>query len=200
MTLGFKLRKPCANCPFRTDRPFYLHRDRAAEIAQALQGGSTFTCHKTTIDAPEADWDDAGGDRIDGPNAQMCAGALVVMEREDAPNQMMRIAERLGMYDRRKLDMAAPVPDSLAAWVRGFGGPTVTDEVGQVLDFEHCGIVAGDCEDPAGYSGTGENLDPPTCNPLTDGCSWCGQMMCPACRAADDEDGHPRCVYCAEES
>lgn len=38
-----------------------------------------------------------------------CAGALIFLEKRNKPNQMMRISERLGMYDYRKLDMDAPV-------------------------------------------------------------------------------------------
>lgn len=38
-----------------------------------------------------------------------CAGALIFLEKRNRPNQMMRIAERTGSYDRRTLDMKAPV-------------------------------------------------------------------------------------------
>jgi hypothetical protein len=34
------------------------------------------------------------------------------MEKEGRSSQMMRIAERLGMYDHTKLDMDAPIYDS----------------------------------------------------------------------------------------
>lgn len=43
---------------------------------------------------------------------QHCAGALILLEKLDRPSQMMRISERIGMYDRRKLDMDAPVFDT----------------------------------------------------------------------------------------
>jgi hypothetical protein len=43
------------------------------------------------------------------PNSQHCAGALILMEHADSPSQMMRICERLGMYDRTKVNMDAPV-------------------------------------------------------------------------------------------
>ena len=33
-------------------------------------------------------------------------------EKEGQPDQMMRISERLGLYDHSKLDMDAPVYDS----------------------------------------------------------------------------------------
>jgi hypothetical protein len=38
-----------------------------------------------------------------------CAGALIFLEKLDSPHQMMRICERIGYYDRTKLDMTAPV-------------------------------------------------------------------------------------------
>lgn len=38
-----------------------------------------------------------------------CAGALIFNEKRHTPNQMMRICERLGFYDARKLDMKAGV-------------------------------------------------------------------------------------------
>jgi hypothetical protein len=37
---------PCKNCPFRTDRPFYLSRKRREEIAESITRDGIFTCHK----------------------------------------------------------------------------------------------------------------------------------------------------------
>ena len=76
------------------------------EIIDALMRDATFTCHETTVGSEDDD-----SEMVDGPNAQHCAGALIFLEHQDAPNQLMRIAERLGSYDRTKLDMDAPVPD-----------------------------------------------------------------------------------------
>lgn len=45
-------------------------------------------------------------------DSQHCAGALIFLEKIEEPHQMMRICERLGMYDRTKLDMDAPVFES----------------------------------------------------------------------------------------
>lgn len=68
-------------------------------------------CHETT--------------GVKGPQraAQHCAGALIMLERANLPSQAMRIAERLGIYDRRKLDMGAPVYDSPASWVQAHQFP-----------------------------------------------------------------------------
>jgi len=105
----YTLTKPCDNCPFRTNVTPYLSPERVSEIATAvLQCQGTFTCHKTTVASSESE---DGGMR-DGPKAQHCAGALILLEKLERPNQMMRICERLGLYDRHKLVMGAPVFDS----------------------------------------------------------------------------------------
>lgn len=104
--MEFKMTKPCPKCPFRSDIDGYLREDRMWEIIDGLRSGATFTCHETTV---SSDYDD--GEMIDGPNAQHCAGALIFLEHLGEPNQMMRIGERLGFYDRTKLDMKAPVFD-----------------------------------------------------------------------------------------
>jgi hypothetical protein len=100
---------PCDNCPFRSDKPFHLGKGRVREIQRSLSR-ATFACHKTT---------EAGG-CDGGRNAEIhCAGALILLEKLDEPSQMMRIAERLGMYDRTKLKMDAPVYDSFEEMVEG---------------------------------------------------------------------------------
>lgn len=99
----YGLTKPCSHCPFRSDiRPF-LTPERVREIARSLVRAE-FPCHETTgakegERAPESEW-------------KHCAGALILLEKVGRPSQMMRIAERLGMYDARKLDMAAAVYES----------------------------------------------------------------------------------------
>lgn len=107
----FSLKRPCGNCPFRNDRPAYLDRGRAQEIADSLAADESFHCHKTLDYATEDGTPDVT------KNSKHCAGALILMEREGKPNQMMRIGERLGMYDRDLLDMDAPVHASLEEWV-----------------------------------------------------------------------------------
>ncbi len=114
--MHFGLKRPCANCPFRTDiRPF-LTPARAAEICNAMLADESFWCHKT-IDY------DGESDGATTKKTQHCAGALILLERLDRPNQLMRIAERLGVYDRTQLDMAAPVFESPDAFVHACGHP-----------------------------------------------------------------------------
>jgi len=95
---------PCDNCPFRTDIPGYLSSDRVEEIAT---NDGEFPCHKTT------NHDDDTGERVSSGKEVMCAGFLIFREKTSGPNQMMRIAERLRLYDPEGLDMEAPVYDSL---------------------------------------------------------------------------------------
>lgn len=94
--------KPCAECPFLNTanmrRGFTLRR-----LNEFAEG--TFPCHQTA----KLDDGDEGAAYIAKENSQHCAGALIFCEKRNRPSQMMRISERLGMYDRRKLDMKANV-------------------------------------------------------------------------------------------
>lgn len=199
----YGLRAACAKCPFRTDVPPYLRPGRAAEIAKALREGGEFPCHETT----ERRVDEAGEAYLaDGARSRFCAGAMATMLTEGQPNQMLRIAIRLGWLDPDRLAAAdIPVHPSLADWVRAHRLaegeiPTVTLDDGEVIEFEHCGIVEDGCEDPAGYGGYGgyaPNDDPPTCNPLTDECAGCSRTACTACRSEHwNEPGDQFCVAC----
>ena len=103
--MKYDLKRPCADCPFRSDIRAYLHPDRAREIGEGLlYHNYSFSCHKTTTSV--------GKDNHD-KNAQHCAGALIFCEKNERPHQMMRIAERIGMYDYKKLDMESPMFDTL---------------------------------------------------------------------------------------
>jgi len=96
------LKKPCSNCPFRNDIKPYLTFDRAEEILDGLiNQQQSFSCHKTN--------DFIDDDAIETENTQHCAGALILLEKLELPNQWMRIAERIGCYDRHKLKMDSPV-------------------------------------------------------------------------------------------
>lgn len=100
----YGMKTPCVNCPFRRDIPAYLTKGRVREIERSLIRAE-FPCHKTTAH-------DEDGDRVNSGKEMHCAGALILCEKEEKPSQMMRIAERLRMYDASKLDMDAPVFDT----------------------------------------------------------------------------------------
>lgn len=108
--MRFDLRRPCAECPFRNDRPGYLRPSRAASLFDALTvEGVTFTCHKT-LDYSNCDEEGNPGKREDKDD-QHCAGALIMLEKAKltSANQMLRIAQGLGIYDPKGLDLDSPI-------------------------------------------------------------------------------------------
>lgn len=103
--MEFRLKAPCGNCPFRTDDArVRLPRERAEDIAEGIIDESlSFSCHKTNV------WTESDDD-LPSVQPQHCAGAAIFLENLERPNQWMRIAERLGRYDRSQLKMDSPVP------------------------------------------------------------------------------------------
>lgn len=104
MSKAYGMTTPCDQCPFRSDVRPYLRKARVREIEESLERGE-FPCHKT------AQYDEDGEPTRSGDEVH-CAGALILMEKEGRSSQMMRIAERIGMYDPSKLNMNAPVYES----------------------------------------------------------------------------------------
>ena len=99
--MQYTMTEPCDACPFLKGTPLNktLSRGRIASMATG-----EFACHK----ACKAD--DESGDLVPrNGKTPHCAGALIYLEKRNAPHQMMRISERLGMYDRTKLNMKAKV-------------------------------------------------------------------------------------------
>lgn len=104
--MKFDLKTPCNNCPFRTDVKPYLRPRRAIEISNSIAEGLTFSCHKTN---EFVDDEDGFSETLETENSQHCAGALILLVKEETPHQFLRIVERLGLFDPSKLDMKAPV-------------------------------------------------------------------------------------------
>lgn len=94
--MNYMMTKPCEACPFLIGSGFTF-----ASLSRHASGD--FACHKTCELSEETDCFELKKKSLH------CAGALIFLEKQNKPHQMMRIAERLGMYDRRKLDMSAPV-------------------------------------------------------------------------------------------
>jgi len=112
--MKYNLKKPCAKCPFRTDVTPYLMPERAGEIADALLNGNTFSCHETNSNYADSDG------TIETQDSQHCAGAMIMLEHMERPNQMMRLCERLGLYDRTKLHMDSPVYETAENFVEAY--------------------------------------------------------------------------------
>lgn len=88
--------RPCDNCPFRKEGGVKLRNSRRAEeVANAEE----FPCHKSCVSDDE-------GDLVKGESSVACAGHLLYREKIGEPTQMMRIAERMGLYDCSKLDLS----------------------------------------------------------------------------------------------
>lgn len=109
--VDFKLKKPCSNCPFRTDVEPYLNRSRAKHICAALERG-TFSCHKTVKYS-----DDYEEGYAPSEGEQFCAGALAMMKKSESWGQMARIAIKLRILDPNLIDGDAPVFESYKAFI-----------------------------------------------------------------------------------
>jgi hypothetical protein len=111
--MNFDLHKPCSGCPFLKEGGVkFLGKPRAREIANymASSQGASFPCHKTVDYSDDEDSDF----HAPGPKEQHCAGALLFMEKVNpGGNQMARIAERLGLYDRTQFKGAELVFNSV---------------------------------------------------------------------------------------
>jgi hypothetical protein len=71
------MKKPCANCPYRTDVKPFLHPERGEELAYIAQNPyNTFTCHKTLSEGRD-------GDLFEGSNSKVCAGFLSLQHNEN---------------------------------------------------------------------------------------------------------------------
>lgn len=104
--MNFKVKRPCAHCPFRSDIRPYLRQQRAAEIAHSLRDcDQSFSCHETT--------------HRDRSEESFCAGALILLEREGQPNRLPRIAAmNPNLYDPSRLDKkSVPVYTSFDDWI-----------------------------------------------------------------------------------
>ncbi len=99
--MDYTLTNPCRECPF-------LVKFKKGFTVKQLEGFASgeFACHKT---CEVADDEDGGSSFQPRKGSVHCAGALIYLEKRDRSHQMMRICERIGMYDRTKLNMEADV-------------------------------------------------------------------------------------------
>lgn len=94
--MNYSMTEPCDACPFVKGSGFTWR----SLVAHA---SGEFACHKTCrLDEETSTFEPK-------ERSLHCAGALIFLEKQKKPHQMMRIAERLGMYDHTKLNMDAPV-------------------------------------------------------------------------------------------
>ena len=95
--MRYNLTTPCDECPYLKGSGFTFK-----SLLEHAAG--EFPCHK----ACDLNKQDEFKENKNGKTPH-CAGALIFLEKREEPHQMMRIAERLGMYDHTKLNMKARV-------------------------------------------------------------------------------------------
>ena len=108
MVMKYTQTVPCNNCPWRKETSCLLIPARVKELQKNMLswGGGAFPCHKTV------DYSN-NSNGVETPNSVHCAGALIFAEKQGFANQMMRIAERLRLYDARKLMTNNPAIDQV---------------------------------------------------------------------------------------
>jgi hypothetical protein len=96
--MNYNLTKPCDECPYLRTSGFTFQSLKEHAVGE-------FACHKA---CDLTDDETVFVERKNGKTPH-CAGALIFLEKQSKPHQMMRVAERLGQYDPTKLDMKANV-------------------------------------------------------------------------------------------
>lgn len=182
--------RPCKKCPFRNDVEPYIRPDRAVEIAMSLAQGGEFYCHETTV----VDEDDENGAAMtSGPNTLVCAGSVLTMINGEEENKMLRIAERIGSFDRSRLADGAEkmVHGSLLEWQRSYRPP-------EADEAEPCNVVESGCEAPAGYAIGGSIVEGTEAAEYE--CYACGTPVCGNCSTEVNRRGDEfrLCNPCAE--
>lgn len=90
----YKMKKPCANCPFLKKGAVQLRPGRVEDILNGLMEDDhkPFLCHKTLdgSENEEGGYDAAGTEK-------MCAGASAVLWKRRMPTVGMRMALALGI-------------------------------------------------------------------------------------------------------
>lgn len=96
---AFKVKKPCANCPFRKEGAIPLRAGRLEGIIEFLleDDNNLFPCHKTVVRISD-DLDEDGVDKTNG-EASACAGALSYLVKLGRIPVAMRIADRLQLIN-----------------------------------------------------------------------------------------------------
>jgi hypothetical protein len=98
----FKLRRPCANCPFLKEGAIDLAPGRLAGIIRNLvvDDHSTFYCHKTVHGGRARGQHLESGEYVASGDESMCAGAMIYLEKIGRPTVGMRLGSIVGIYSR----------------------------------------------------------------------------------------------------
>lgn len=99
--MQYNMTEPCDACPFLKGSGFQWK-----SLEEHASG--EFPCHKACDLVEDEEVGSHYREKKNGKTPH-CAGALIFLEKQNTPHQMMRICERIGMYDRTKLNMEAAV-------------------------------------------------------------------------------------------
>lgn len=104
----YRLKRPCANCPFLKSGAIKLARGRLEGIVNGLidDDHSTFQCHKTVHSRTGGEFDDDGEYHASG-NEAMCFGAATYLMKVVRPTVGMRLAFMTGTVPASKWDDTA---------------------------------------------------------------------------------------------
>jgi hypothetical protein len=106
--MKYTMTTPCHWCPFVRHSGFTFER-----LQEHASG--EFACHKTCT---LVDHDDGDGTVYTASKKSLhCAGALIFLLKQGESTQMMRIAQRLKLFDPSKLDMEANVGNGPADYL-----------------------------------------------------------------------------------
>jgi hypothetical protein len=110
----YRIKSPCANCPFRKKGAIELHPDRLPGIINDLMQDdfSTFQCHKTVHSAKGGEWaenEDGESTYLPSGHESMCAGAAAYLMKHGRPTVGMRLAFAMGIADPGDWDAAQAV-------------------------------------------------------------------------------------------
>lgn len=99
--MNFKMKKPCANCPFLKEGAIELAKGRLESIIESLMNDHNhFQCHKTVHGKQGGEWfeDENGEERYEpSGNESQCVGSMIYLLKAKAPNVTMRLAASFKM-------------------------------------------------------------------------------------------------------
>lgn len=98
--MQYTMTTPCDACPFSAGSGFTV-----SQLERFARG--EFACHKAC--KLVEDEEGVAEYRARNDKTPHCAGALIYLEKLGRSHQMMRICERVGLYDHTKLDMSVQV-------------------------------------------------------------------------------------------
>lgn len=112
----FDIKKPCGGCPFLKENNLRLSKKKKQKfVNDIVKKEYAFVCHRST-----KDYSGKSG------KENHCAGALIIMEKNQINTRVLRIAIALGGYDPALLKMDSPVFDNFNDFIEAHNVPTTS--------------------------------------------------------------------------